>query len=288
MAERDTGRGVALILEGGSMRCQFTAGVTDVLMEAGVSFPACYGVSAGALCGLSVKSRQIGRVNRVNLAFCDDPRYIGARALAETGGFVGYDFMFNDVQDRIDPFDYDAFASNPMELVAVACDITFGTAEYLPVQSASLDMDKVRASTSMPLITRPVEIAGRRYLDGGIADSVPVERALDHDGFDRAVVVLTQHRSYEKGPYALMRAARARYADYPYFLEALETRHERYNAQRERIWELEREGRVVVVAPSAPVEVGHMERDREKLLALYIDGRREAARCLDAVRSLLG
>lgn len=288
MAGQGKGGRVALVLEGGSFRCQFTAGVLDVLMEQGVAFDACYGVSAGTLCGLSLKSRQIGRANRVNLAFCNDSRYMGTRAVAASGSLVGYDFILYDVQDRIDPFDTAAYLADPMPLIATVSDIVFGTPDYLEVKDPILDIDAVRASTSMPLVTPPVEIGGRRYLDGGVTDSVPVERALEHDGFDRALVVLTQDRSYVKGPYEFMRAARARYGEYPYFLEALETRHERYNEQREHIWAYEEEGRALVMAPPRPVEVGHVERDPEKLLTLYIQGRQEAVRQLARIKDFIG
>ena len=203
---------VAIVLEGGSFRGQFTAGVLDVLMENGVEVAACYGTSAGALNGINYKSRQIGRVNRVNLAFCNDPRYMGAHSLLTTGSMVGYDFMLNDVQDRLDPFDNEAYLDNPMEMYACATDVMFGTAAYLPVRNATLDIDNVRASTSLPLVTQPVEIDGHLYLDGGTADSVPVEHALEDAGFDRAIVVLTQDRDYVKGPYGLMGAAQAAYA----------------------------------------------------------------------------
>lgn len=280
--------GVAIVLEGGSFRGQFTAGVLDVLLERGIVLDACFGVSAGALNGFNFKSRQIGRANRVNLAFCNDDRYMGARSLVRSGSIVGYDFMLNDVQDRIDPFDNETFRANPMRLVAVATDIVFGTPEYLEVTDSVLDLDRIRASTSMPLVTPPVEIDGRFYLDGGVADSVPVEHVLEDAGYDRAIVVLTQHRGYKKGAYELMPAARARYADYPYLLEALETRHERYNEQREHIWAHEREGRALVIEPQRPVEVGHVEHDAAKLLDLYIQGRQEAERQMRAIEAFLG
>lgn len=151
---------VALVLEGGSFRGQFTAGVLDVLMEAGVEIPAVYGVSAGALNGVNYKSHQIGRANRINLAFCNDSRFMGAASFASTGSIVGYDFIFNDVQDRLDPFDNETFDASPIEMYAVATDMLFGTATYLPVKSAVLDLDAVRASTSLPLVTPPVEIDG--------------------------------------------------------------------------------------------------------------------------------
>ena len=278
---------VAMVLEGGSFRCQFTAGVLDVFMENGVEVPACYGVSAGALSGLNYKSRQIGRANRVNLAFCNDSRYMGAKSFATSGSVVGYDFLLNDIQDRLDPFDNDAFEKNPMSLYAVATDVVFGTPAYLPVENAVLDVDALRASTSLPLMTQPVEIGDAIYLDGGVADSVPVEHALEDAGFDRAIVVLTQDRTYKKGPYEFLAAAHARYAAYPYLLEALENRHERYNEQREHIWEYERQGRALIIAPPQPVEVGHIEHDPAKLLALYIQGRQEGKRRLDEVRAFI-
>ena len=194
---------VALVLEGGSFRGQFTAGVLDVLMEAGVEIPAVYGVSAGALNGVNYKSHQIGRANRINLAFCNDSRFMGAASFASTGSIVGYDFIFNDVQDRLDPFDNETFDASPIEMYAVATDMLFGTAAYLPVKSAVLDLDAVRASTSLPLVTPPVEIDGHKYVDGGVADSVPIEHVLEEAGFDRAVVIVTQDRSYEKSPTSL-------------------------------------------------------------------------------------
>lgn len=278
---------VAMALEGGSFRCQFTAGVLDVFMENGVEVSACYGVSAGALSGLNYKSRQIGRANRVNLAFCNDSRYMGAKSFATSGSVVGYDFLLNDIQDRLDPFDNDAFEKNPMSLYAVATDVVFGTPAYLPVENAVLDVDALRATTSLPLMTQPVEMGDAIYLDGGVADSVPVEHALEDAGFDRAIVVLTQDRTYKKGPYEFLAAAHARYAAYPYLLEALENRHERYNEQREHIWEYERQGRALIIAPPQPVEVGHIEHDPAKLLALYIQGRQEGKRRLDEVRAFI-
>ena len=257
-------------------------------MEHRVEVAACYGTSAGALNGLNYKSRQIGRANRVNLAFCNDPRYMGAQSLITTGSMVGYDFILNDVQDRLDPFDNDAYLANPMEMYACATDVMFGTAAYLPVRNATLDIDAVRASTSLPLVTQPVEIDGHLYLDGGAADSVPVEHALEDAGFDRAIVVLTQDRDYVKGTYGLMPAAQRAYAAYPYLLEAMENRHVRYNEQREHIWEYEREGRAFVLAPPRPVEVGHVEHDAAKLLDLYIQGRQEAVAHIDEIREFVG
>lgn len=278
---------IALILEGGSLREQFSAGVLDVFLENGIEVDACYAVSAGTLAGLSFKSRQIGRYCRDNLALRDESRYMGGKAVLEQGSVIGYDFYINDLQGRIDPMDNEAFLANPMPLYAVVTDMTFGTADFLEIQNAELDLIYAQASTSMPLVTQPVEIDGHIYMDGGVADSVPIEHALEDVGFERAIVILTQHREYEKQPYAYMSAARAAYPQYPYFLKALETRHNRYNEQRKHIWAYEEEGRALVIAPEKPVEVSHLERDGQKLLELYIQGRQQAAKRLDEVREFI-
>ena len=287
MGETDR-TGVDLVLEGGGMRGVFTSGVLDVFQEAGVyGFDTVWGTSAGAINATSYLSRQIGRVIRESLAFRDDRRFMGLWSLATTGDITGADFLYHEIQDRIDPFDYEAFAGRRSRFVAVASDIVFGTPAYLEVEELPRDIDKVRASASLPVVSRIVEVDGGRYLDGGTTDSVAVERALA-EGAGRLVVVLTRDRGYVKrGGYELQHLADRRYAEFPYYLEALRTRPERYNAQRERIWKLEREGTAVVIAPSEPVRVGSTSSTSgEDLLRLYLDGRAQATRALDAVRSV--
>lgn len=280
--------GVDLVLEGGGMRGVFTSGVLDVLMERGVyGFDTVWGVSAGALNATSYLSRQIGRCIRENLALRDDPRFMGLKSLAKTGDIAGADFLYHEVQDEMDPFDYETFAQRRSRLMVVASSLAFGTPAYLEVKSLPEDIDKVRASASLPVLSRVVELEEGRFLDGGTTDSVPVERALE-EGAKTAVVVLTQARDYvKKATPEIQALADRRYASYPYYLEAMRSRPERYNAQRERIWELEREGRVVIVAPSKPVTVGSTSgSDGEGLLRLYLDGRRQATEALDVIRSL--
>ncbi len=280
--------GVDLVLEGGGMRGVFTSGVLDALQEQGVyGFDTVWGVSAGALNATSYLSRQTGRCIRENLAFRDDPRFMGLKSLAKTGDIAGADFLYHQIQDEIDPFDYEAFAQRRSRFVAVASSLAFGTPAYLEVKSLPEDIDKVRASASLPVVSRIVELEEGRFLDGGTTDSVPVERALE-EGADTAVVVLTQARDYvKKATPEIQALADRRYASYPYYLEAMRTRPQRYNEQRERIWELERQGRIVVVAPSEPVTVGSTSgSDGEGLLRLYLDGRRQALAALDAIRSL--
>lgn len=274
--------GAAVVLEGGGLRGVFTAGVLDVLTERGVDgFHSLWGVSAGALMGASYLSRQPGRAIRVNLAYRDDPRYMGVRQLARTGDVVSPDFLYRQVQDELDPFDYAAFNANPTRMFAVVSEMAYGTPEYVEIDRLPERTGYVRASASLPVLSRPVELDGRLYLDGGTTDSVPLERALEEPGCDRALVVLTRERGFVKRPSPLLPAARRMYAGYPYYLEAIETRPERYNAQRLRIWELEEAGRAFVIAPARPIEVGDIEHDGGRLLDLYMQGRRAAAEALD-------
>lgn len=268
---------VALVLEGGGLRGMFTAGVLDVFLEQGlVGFSHIYGVSAGAINGANFKAGQIGRFCRDTLAFRDNPEFMSLASLALTGNITGREFLFTKVNASLDPFDYAHFNASPVPFTAVASDLTFGTAAYLEVSRLPEQMDIIVASSSLPCLSEIVTWEGRRLLDGGTCDSVPVERALA-EGAQQLIVVLTQHRGYRKSPtYSLMQVARRLYGDYPYYLEALASRGERYNQQLDHVFELEAAGVAHVVAPSAPVELDLLEEDGSKLLELYVDGRRMA------------
>lgn len=310
-------RGCALVLEGGAYRGIFTSGVLDVLMERGIGVPgpsaagagraagarrafaSVWGTSAGALNAINFRAGQIGRAARVLLAFRDDSRMMSLASLARTGNMAGNDFLYGEVQDEIDPFDNEVYNASGMPVWAVATNVLFGTPAYLPVRRLPDDISKVVASASLPVVSEQVTVGDGRYLDGGTADSVAVEAALGLEGFPhpegagyapagRAVVVLTQPRDYVKEPGgAMLSLARRRYADYPYLVEAMETRAERYNAQRERIWELERAGRAVVIAPEAPLEVGGTSPGGEALLRAYVGGRAQALAALPAIEAAL-
>ncbi|MDM8270712.1 patatin-like phospholipase family protein [Thermophilibacter provencensis] len=288
----------ALVLEGGGFRGMFTAGVLDVLQERGLTgFSSIWGVSAGAINGSNFRSRQIGRTMRDILAFRDDRRFMSLWSFATTGDIAGADFMYGEVQDRLDPCDIETFNESETPFYAVVSDVTFGTPDYLPVRSYPEDLVKVRASASLPTVSRVVEIDGHRYLDGGTTDSIPFETAMGlpgarevegHIPAERALVVLTRDRDYVRGDGSEAIALKShRYDAYPYYLEALRTRGERYNAQREHLWELEREGRCLVIAPEGPVTVGSSTRDGESLLTLYVAGRRQAEARLAEIDAFL-
>lgn len=299
MKQRESG--VALVLEGGGYRGIFTAGVLDVLMEHGLAgvFASVWGTSAGAMNAINFKSRQLGRTMRIMLAFRDDRRFMSFTSLVRTGNLTGGDFVYDEVQNRLDPCDSKAFNDNPMAMYAIASDVVFGTAAYLPVETLPTDILKVRASASLPVVSQMVEIDGHRYLDGGTTDSIPFAAALgladapsplpkDYAPASRAVVVVTQDRTYEKEPSSELIAVRShRYDDYPYYLEALRSRYLRYNAQRDLLWRLEGQDTAFVFAPSKPVEVATNERDGSRLLDLYLQGRKQAESRLDEMKAFL-
>ena len=279
----------ALVLEGGGFRGVFSAGVLDVLMERGVGgFTSVWGVSAGALVGSNFVSRQIGRSIRINLAFRDDRRYMSPYQLATTGNIMSPTFLYADVQNELDPFDFDAFNASATRLYAVLSDVTFGRPHYVEIDRLPEKTDYLRASASLPVVSQIVELDGGCYLDGGTCDSVPLERALQEPDADRALVVLTRERGFEKKPSPLTPAANRLYGDYPYFLDAFESRPERYNAQRDYIWEMERRGTAFVIAPEKPVEVANMEHDGSRLIDLYIQGRTAASRRFAELAEFLG
>lgn len=288
----------ALVLEGGGFRGLFTAGVLDVLQERGLyDFSSVWGVSAGAINASNFRSRQIGRTMRDMLAFRDDKRFMSLWSLATTGNMAGADFMYDEVQNHIDPCDVETFNASDLPMYAVVSDVTFGTADYLPVRRFPDDIDRVRASASLPMVSRIVEIDGKRYLDGGTTDSIPFETAMGlpgareiegHVPAERALVVLTQDRGFVRGAGSEAIALKSHLYDaYPYYLEALATRGERYNAQRELLWKLEAEGRCLVIAPEEPVTVGNSERSGEPLLKLYVAGRRQAEARLAEIDAFL-
>lgn len=288
----------ALVLEGGGFRGIFTAGALDVLQKEGIySFDSVWGVSAGAINAVSYKSRQAGRAMRTSLAFRDDKRFMSLWSFATTGNIAGAEFMYQEVQNYLDPCDNEAFNTNPMRMYAVATDTVFGTAAYLPCERLPEDVDRVRASASLPMVSHRVELDGHLYLDGGTADSIPYAVALGlegaprvegHEGADRAVVVLTRERSYIKTDKTERMYLRShRYDGYEYYIQALTTRADRYNESRRQLFELEKQGRVLIIEPPGPVKVGNTGSDGEKLLTLYLQGKEAAKAKLAELREFL-
>ena len=270
------------------MRGMFTCGVTDVLMEHDVAFDAAAGISAGAVFGCNLKSRQPGRAIRYNKRYCGDPRYASLRSLVTTGDLYNADFCYRELPDRLDVFDREAFAQNPMVFVSGATDIRTGRCVYhTHTDGGERDMLYLRASASMPFVSRPVAADGLRLLDGGLTDAVPFEE-MRRMGYACQVLILTQPRGYRKGPQAFVPLARVFYARYPALVHAMAVRHDMYNREMDDIDRLEDEGTALVIRPAAPLAIGHREKDPAELERVYQEGRKAALQALPAVRRFLG
>lgn len=274
-----------LVLEGGGVRGIYTAGVLDVLGESGITFDGVMGVSAGAIHGCSFLSGQHGRSIRYYTKYCRDPRFMSISSLMKTGDLVGVDFCYHEIPEKLDVYDNKAFMESGVPFYAVCSNVETGKPEYLQMADMFRDIDILRASASMPYVSRIVQLEGKKYLDGGSTDSIPVD-AFREMGYERNVVVLTRDLSYRKKPELRM-LAKLKYRRYPAFAAAQANRHREYNRQVERVLELEKEDCIFVIRPSVPPEIGRMEKDPQKVRALYDLGRADALRAMEALENWL-
>ena len=264
-----------LVLEGGAMRGLFTAGIIDVMMEAGVEPDGLIGVSAGAAFGCNYKSRQPGRAVRYNTRFAKDLRYSGLRSLIKTGDYFNAEFGYHIVPKEYDIFDTEAFEQNRLVFVFVCTDVMTGEAVYHQMDRVTFDeLEWLRASASMPLASKVVEVGGRKLLDGGVADSIPLEY-FEGIGYERNVVILTQPEEYVKGPNRLMPLMRLALRKYPKMIEAMEKRHLMYNQELDYVRKAECEGRCLVIRPDEKLPIGHISHDPENMRRVYEIGRRK-------------
>lgn len=277
----------ALIMEGGAMRGMFTCGVIDVLMERGIAFDGAAGISAGAVFGCNYKSGQMGRAIRYNKRYCGDPRYCSVRSLLTTGDLYGADFCYRELPDELDVFDRAAFRENPMAFFAGATDVETGGCIYRELRDGGAkDMLWLRASASMPVVSQPVDVDGRRLLDGGISDAVPFA-FMEGLGYDRNVIVLTQPKGYRKAPAAGMPLMRLMLRRYPRVARAMAARHEMYNRQMEQIDAREACDAALVIRPPEPLGIRRTEKRPDELERVYRIGVREAQRRMDEIAAFL-
>lgn len=269
------------------MRGMFTAGVIDVMMEHGVTFDGAIGVSAGAAFGCNYKSGQIGRVIRYNTRFCADKRYGSFRNLLKTGNYYSKEFCYEEVPLEHDVFDFDTYEHNPMEFYVVCTDVNTGKAVYHKYENRNDHaFEWIRASSSMPLVSRFVEIEGQTMLDGALADSIPV-RFFESIGYDRNVVILTQPKGFQKARDRLFPLMKLRYRRYPRLVEAIATRHAVYNDTLSDIAQKEKAGSLLVIRPEAPLPVSRTEKDPQKLQQAYDAGRKVALKRMEEIRQFL-
>lgn len=280
MEKKKTG----LVLEGGAMRGIYTAGVLDAMMEHQIRADGVIGVSAGAIHGCSLVSGQHGRSIRYYLKYMKDWRFMSFRSLLFTGNLVNTQFCYYDLPDRLDVFDREAFERSPMEFYVTCTNVETGQAEYIHMENMN-EIEYMRASASMPLVSQIVEIGGKKLLDGGVADSIPVQ-AFRKMGYGRNVVVLTRPEGYRKKP-SKMGLVKAMYRNYPVFIEAMETRYIRYNRTLEEIARLEAAGEILVIRPSRNPDIGRMEKRPEKVMEVYQLGYKDAMEKMEQVRAFL-
>ena len=274
-----------LVLEGGAMRGLFTAGIIDVMMEAGVEPDGLIGVSAGAAFGCNYKSKQPGRAIRYNTRFAKDARYSGLKSLLTTGDYFNAQFGYHIVPYQYDLFDVETFEQNPMEFIVVCTDVLTGQAVYHKMDRVDFDeLEWLRASASMPLASKVVEVAGHKLLDGGVADSIPLAY-YESIGYDRNVVILTQPEGYVKHRTKLMPLMRIGLRRYPEMIQAMGRRYLMYNRELEFVRQAEREGRCLVIRPDEKLPIGHISHDPEEMKRVYQIGREMGDRYIERIKA---
>ncbi len=275
-----------LVLEGGGKRGIYAAGVLDVLLENDIWADGLIGTSAGAVNGCSYVSNQYERNLRYNIRFAKEKKYMSIYSLITTGNVVGTDFAYNILPNKLEVFDYDAFEKSPVDYYVTCSNVETGKAEYIQCKSLrGKNMDYLRASASLPYVSQIVEIDGKKYLDGGICDSIPL-KAFQNMGYEKNLVVLTRPKGYIKKPENNL-LANLYYRKYPAFVTALRNRYAVYNRTLKYIEQQEKQGNILVLRPSKSIKVGRMEQDPKLLKQMYELGKNDARQILDAITLFL-
>lgn len=276
-----------LVLEGGAMRGLFSAGIMDVMMENGITFDGVIGVSAGAAFGCNYKSRQPGRAIRYNKRFAKDKRYCSMQSFLRTGDLFGAKYAYHIVPNEYDIFDNETYEQNPLEFWLVCTDVETGQPVYKRCdKGGDVTFDWVRASASMPVVSKVVELEGYKLLDGGITDSIPL-KAFQQEGFDRNIVILTQPLGYEKKPSRFLPIIRMSLRKYPRVVEAMAMRHLMYNEELAYVEQEVRRGTTMAIYPDKPLPIGHISHDPAEMQRVYDIGREMGERKLEEMKSFL-
>lgn len=276
-----------LLLEGGAMRGMYTAGALDIFMENNIRIDGIIGVSAGALFGMNYKSKQIGRAIRYNKKYAGNKNYMGVYSFITTGNIINEDFCFKKIVNELDPIDYETFKKSDVKFYAVVTNIETGKAEYIEIDDLKEknNLEILRASGSMPFVSKPVIVNGKKYLDGGIADSIPIDKIISM-GFDRVIVILTRPIDYKKKKSNQM-FPKIIYSKYPKFIETINNRYIRYNEELEKIKELESQGKIFVIRPSKLIKIKRIEKNTVKLQEMYDLGRKDTIKLLDEIEKFI-
>lgn len=275
----------ALVLEGGAMRGLYTAGVLDILLDNKIEVDAIYGTSAGVLFGVNYISKQRGRTIRYNKKYAADSRYMGMRSLLTTGNIINKDFAYYEIPFNLDVFDQKTFEQSTTKLYATLTNVRSGKVEYQEVKDVLEQMEILRATSAMPFVSKMVTLNGEKYLDGGLTDSIPLKKCLD-DGFEKVVVVLTRPKGYRKekpNPFV----AKIFYRKFPMLVEVINSRYAMYNKQIDFIENLEKLGKVLVIRPSEEKKLSRIEKNKERLQAIYDLGINDATNVIEKIKSYL-
>ena len=276
---------IGLVLEGGGMRGLYTAGVIDVMLDHGFEPDVVCGTSAGVTFGVNLLSKQRGRVLRYNKRFVGDRRYISLHSWLTTGNMINKDFAYGLLPRELDPFDEETFEQSKAEFYATITNMRTGQAEYVRITDTWKQMDVIRASASLPIICQPVEWQGEKYLDGGLADNIPLDKCWEL-GCDKVIIVLTRPMDYVRNDH-IAPLCRLAFPRYKSLLRTIEQRNNQYNARIQQIRRLEQEGKVFVIRPSEDRPVGRLEKDPEKLKALHALGMQDAQKQWRALEAYL-
>lgn len=276
---------IGLVLEGGAMRGMFTAGVLDIFMAEGISVDGIVSVSAGALFGVNFPARQAGRAIRYNQRFLRDKRYISLQSWLKTGNIVNKDFAFYQVPFSLDPFDNQAFKQSSVDFYVTVTNVKTGQAEYLKIEDVFAQMEALRATSAMPYMSELIEYQSKKYLDGSIADGIPFLQAQAL-GYDKLIVVLTRPIEYRKAPSRSW-LSRLVYRHYPRLLATMANRYRYYNQQVEEIIRRHQAGELFVIRPSQTLPIKRLERNPQKIQAMYDLGVSDARQALEPLKRYL-
>lgn len=271
-----------LVLEGGSFRGLFTAGILDAWMEQDLNIRHVLGVSAGALNGMNYISGQIGRSVHINLRYRNDSRYLGTQALFNNHGLIGFDFILQGIQEW--PFDSVRFFAPNRDFIAVATDVNTGQACFFKKGESDI-LAASQASASMPLVSSIVDVDGHHCLDGGCANALPFEYGLEH--YEKVIVIRTQPKIFRKPPLSMEAVIKTTYRNYPNLVQALLESVERYNAQCDQLEKWEQEGRLKVIYPEKSLGVSRLEKDIDKLRQTYQLGYRTGQAKVQEIKEYL-
>ena len=266
---------IGLISEGGGMRGIYTAGVLDFFIEKDIEVDLVVGVSAGSCNGASYLSKQYKRAYHVNIDYLKNKNYLSFRNFIKTGSIFGMDFLFNKIPNELNIYDHDTFKKSKAKFIAVATNCETGKAEYFELKDLEKEIIYLQASSSIPMFANIVEVDGYKLLDGGVADSIPIEYAINN-GCKKNIVILTRDETYRKSNLKFMHAVKRKYRKYPKLVQAIENRYINYNESLDLVSKLAKSGDAFVIRPKKPVKISQIEKSVSKLNKLYEDGYNDA------------